>query len=234
MAGEVSGGGGRVLLATVALVVLTAAASASAQTCSPEADTLRVFRNSLRGPGGDPPRWLDEWVTNPFPCGGGGDAPQWIGIRRCAGGHVVAIDLEGLGLEGAAPDLRILAPLQGLRSLSLAGNNLTGAFPDVSPLPALKSFFLARNNLSGEIPDGAFAALRGLQKLDLSDNAFTGRIPSSMATSGRLIDVNLSNNNFSGPVPDGLLRLGANLHVQGEFARHGICGTRKGKICSKD
>nr|CAB3468650.1 unnamed protein product [Digitaria exilis] len=212
MAGEVAGGGGRVLLAAVALVLATAAASAQAQ--SSEAHALRAFRAALQGPGGAPPGELSQWVT---PTGGGpcaGDAPQWNRVKKCAGGRVVALNLEALSLQGAAPDLGLLAPLQGLRSLSLADNDLAGAFPDVSPLPALRSLFLSKNRLSGEISDGAFAALRGLRKLDVSSNGFTGAIPSSIATSSKLLDVNLSNNNFSGPVPDGLLRSGANLHLQ--------------------
>nr|CAB3471083.1 unnamed protein product [Digitaria exilis] len=192
MAGEVVGGGGRVLLAAVALVLATAAASAQAQ--SSEAHALRAFRAALQGPGGAPPGELSQWVT---PTGGGpcaGDAPQWNRVKKCAGGRPAG--------RRAAPDLGLLTPLQGLRSLSLADNDLAGAFPDVSPLPALRSLFLSKNRLSGEISDGAFAALRGHRKLDLSNNGFTGPIPSSIATSSKLLDVNLSNNNFSGPVPE--------------------------------
>jgi hypothetical protein len=202
---------GRLLLAAVSLVLV--AASAQAQS---EADALHAFRAALRGPDGGPPGELSQWDTG-LPCDG--DAQRWDGVKRCAGGRVVVLQLENLRLQGAAPDLRLLAPLGGLRSLSLANNSLAGALPDVSALPALRSLYLSRNRLSGDIPDGAFAALRGLQKLDLSNNAFTGPIPSSIATSAKLKDVNLSNNNFSGPVPEGLQHLGAaKVHVQGEFA----------------
>jgi len=62
-------------------------------------------------------------------------------VKQCINGRVVVLQLEGLQLQGAAPDLALLAPLQGLRSLSLSNNNLTGAFPDVSALPALRFFF---------------------------------------------------------------------------------------------
>jgi hypothetical protein len=130
---------------------------------------------------------------------------------------VAVLQLEGLRLQGAAPDLALLAPLQGLRSLSLSYNSLTGAFPDVSALPALRFFLLYQNRLAGEIPDGAFAALGGLQKLNLSGNAFSGPIPSSIASSSKLLFVDLSNNNFSGPIPEGFWKLGANVHLQGEF-----------------
>ncbi|PUZ59614.1 hypothetical protein GQ55_4G056600 [Panicum hallii var. hallii] len=213
---------GRLLLAAVSLVLVAAAAQAQS-----EADALHAFRAALRGPDGGPPGELSQWDTG-SPCDG--DAQRWDGVKRCAGGRVVVLQLENLRLQGAAPDLRLLAPLGGLRSLSLADNSLAGALPDVSALPALRSLYLSRNRLSGDIPDGAFAALRGLQKLDLSNNAFTGPIPSSIATSAKLKDVNLSNNNFSGPVPEGLQHLGAaKVHVQGNNL---LCGPPVAPPCS--
>nr|CAB3468648.1 unnamed protein product [Digitaria exilis] len=216
------------LLTAVALVVLASATTAAAQAQT-EADVLKAFRAALVGPGGGPPVELDKWVDPQAgpPCSGDG-TQKWVMVKKCSGGRVVNLQLEGLRLQGATPDLRLLAPLQGLRALSLAGNELTGAFPDVSPLPALRSLFLGKNRLSGDIPDGAFAALKGLMKLDLSSNGFTGPIPSSIATSGKLVDVNLANNNFSGPVPDGLQNSGAKLHVEGNKF---ICGTQDGPPC---
>jgi hypothetical protein len=205
------------ILAAAALLLLLAAATTAAAQPS-EADVLRKFLGTLRGPDGGPPRELSQWATTTQPgepCG----TPQWANVRCDDGGRVLVLQLEGLRLQGAAPNLTLLAPLRGLRSLSLAINNLTGAFPDVSALPALKFLFLSRNGLSGEIPDGAFAALRALQRVDLSNNTFSGPIPSSIATSSKLTDVNLAYNNFSGPVPVGLQRLEHDhLHVQGEFA----------------
>ncbi|CAN6220499.1 unnamed protein product [Urochloa humidicola] len=220
-----AGATGRLLLlAAVAALVLLAAALSTAQAPS-EADVLLKFRDTLHGPDGGPPEQLRQWVTHagpPCDIAGGDNTPRWVGVKLCARGHVVVLQLEELGLRGPAPDLSLLAPLVGLRSLGLIGNNLTGAFfPDVSALPALKFLFLSRNGLSGEIPDGAFAALTGLLKLDLSGNDFSGPIPSSIATSARLVDVNLAYNNFSGPVPDGLRPLGPNLHIQGNNL---ICG----------
>jgi len=84
------------------------------------------------------------------------------------------------------------------------------------------SSILYQNRLAGEIPDGAFAALRGLQKLNLAGNAFSGPIPSSIASSAHLLAVDLSNNNFSGPIPEGLRKLGSNVQLQGELVRHGF------------
>uniref|UniRef100_A0ACD5ZF34 Uncharacterized protein n=1 Tax=Avena sativa TaxID=4498 RepID=A0ACD5ZF34_AVESA len=95
-----------------------------------------------------------------------------------------------------------LLALPGLRSLSFANNNLTGPFPaGLSALGMLKLLYLSRNRFSGDIPDGAFAAMRGLMKLFLTDNDFTGRIPGSL-TSPKLLVLQLSKNRFEGPVPD--------------------------------
>ncbi|CAD6335957.1 unnamed protein product [Miscanthus lutarioriparius] len=227
MAGEAAAAAaaGRLLLAA-ALVLAACTVPVAAQAKS-EADVLNEFRAALRGPDGGPPRELNQWATaRGAPCVV--NATQWPGVKRCINGRVVVLKLEGLRLQGAAPDLALLAPLQGLRSLSLSNNSLTGAFPDVSALPALRFLFLYQNRLAGEIPDGAFAALRGLQKVNLSGNAFTGPIPSSIASSGHLLSVDLSNNNFSGPVPEGLRKLGANVQLQGNKL---LCGDLVGTPC---
>uniref|UniRef100_A0A804R6B0 Protein kinase domain-containing protein n=1 Tax=Zea mays TaxID=4577 RepID=A0A804R6B0_MAIZE len=221
---------GRLLLAAAALILAAASSGvtlAAAQAKS-EADVLSEFRATLRGPDpdGGPPAELNQWATGGAPCDG--NATSWPRVRRCVDGRVVVLQLEGLRLQGAAPDLALLAPLRSLRSLSLSNNSLAGAFPDVSPLPALRFLFLWQNRLAGEIPDGAFAALRGLQRVDLSGNEFSGPIPSSIASSARLLSVNLANNNFSGPVPEGLRRLGANVQLQGNKF---LCGDMVGTPC---
>ncbi|CAL5041545.1 unnamed protein product [Urochloa decumbens] len=218
-----AGAAGRLLLLAAAAALI---ALAAAQSQPSETQVLQKFRSTLRGPDGGPPEQLRQWDTG-APCDAD-NTPRWAGVRLCAKGRVVVLQLEALGLRGPALDLSLLAPLVGLRSLSLAQNSLTGALPDVSALPALKFLYLFQNAFSGEIPDGAFAKLRALQKLDLSRNGFSGPIPSSIATSGKLRDVNLANNNFSGPVPDGLRRLGAGLHVQGNKL---VCGVPGGPAC---
>ncbi|TVU08445.1 hypothetical protein EJB05_41850, partial [Eragrostis curvula] len=191
MAGEVTTA--LLLLALMAAVVV---ASGS------EGDALLGFRATLRGPNGGPPAPLNGWVTTPGPCSGGNSL--WYGVRCSeATGRVLVLELEYLGLQGPAPNLSVLAALPGLRSLSLANNNLTRAFPDVSALPGLRMLYLHGNRLAGRIPDDALAPLRrGLQKLYLSGNAFTGPIPSSVTLSPRLLELQLSNNGFEGALPD--------------------------------
>ncbi|KAK3134289.1 hypothetical protein QOZ80_6AG0547320 [Eleusine coracana subsp. coracana] len=193
-----AGAAGRLLLA-----VLLAAAVAGRADGATEAETLLAFRTALRGPGNGPPAPLDHWLNTPGPCpaGGGGNSP-WYGVKcNPDANQVLVLQLEHLGLQGPAPDLAVLAPLQGLRSLSLAHNNLTGAFPDVSKLPALKMLYLSGNRLAGPIPPDAFASLQGLHKLYLFDNAFTGPVPTSITSPG-LLELQLSKNGLEGPLPD--------------------------------
>ncbi|XP_040381339.1 pollen receptor-like kinase 4 [Oryza brachyantha] len=213
MAGEAAAAAVWLLLAAAALSLPAAAAA------GPEAATLLAFREALRGPHGAPPAPLSQWVTTAGPCAGAG-LSLWYGVTcHPQTGRVRGLRLEYLGLQGAAPDLSALAALPGLRALSLANNNLTGAFPDVSMLPALKMLYLSRNKLAGGVPPAAFAHMRGLRKLFLSDNAFTGPIPSSI-TSPRLLVLQLSKNRFDGALPDFVQ---PNLHLV-DFSDNNLSG----------
>ncbi|XP_062224645.1 pollen receptor-like kinase 4 [Phragmites australis] len=163
-----------------------------------EGDVLIAFRDTLRGSDGAPPGPLRSWGT-PGPCRG--NISSWYGVSCHGNGSVQGLQLERLGLAGAAPDLGALAVLPGLRALSLADNALTGAFPNVSALAVLKMLYLSRNRLSGVIPDVTFGPMRGLRKLHLASNDFSGPVPSSI-TSPRLLELSLANNRFDGPLPD--------------------------------
>lgn len=114
---------------------------------------------------------------------------------------MLGLRLEYLGLQGSAPNISALIALTGLRVLSLANNNLTGPFPDVSRLAVLKMFYLSWNKLAGDTPDDAFVPIRGLRKLELSGNAFIGPIPSSIM-SLRLVVLQLARNRFEDPLPN--------------------------------
>ncbi|XP_025878666.2 pollen receptor-like kinase 4 [Oryza sativa Japonica Group] len=165
----------------------------------PEGDVLIAFRETLRGPDGAPPGPLRAWGTPAVPCRG--KASQWFGVSCHGNGSVQGLQLERLGLSGAAPDLGLLAALPGLRVLSLANNAIAGAFPNVSALAMLKMLYLSRNRFSGVVPDGTFHTMRGLRKLHLSSNELSGPIPSSI-TSPRLLELSLAHNQFNGPLPD--------------------------------
>ncbi|XP_044958288.1 pollen receptor-like kinase 4 [Hordeum vulgare subsp. vulgare] len=196
MAGDGAGAAGLLLLAALAALAAAAAAAAS------EGDVLLALRATLRGPSGDrPPAPLDQWVssTGTGPC----QDPVWYAVRCHPGSNkVLGLRLEYLGLQGNAPDMAPLAALPALRVLSFANNNLTGGFPPgLTELPALKMLYLSRNRLTGEIPGDTFAAMMGLRKLFLADNAFSGPIPGSI-TSPKLLVVQLARNRFKGDIPD--------------------------------
>ncbi|XP_062195777.1 probable leucine-rich repeat receptor-like protein kinase At1g68400 [Phragmites australis] len=129
--------------------------------------------------------------ANPGPCG------TWRGVT-CAGGRVTRLVFEGLGLSGAAA-LPVLARLDGLRVLSLKGNNLSGAIPDFSPLAGLKLLFLARNSLSGPIPP-SLGALYRLYRLDLSFNNLSGVVPPELNRLDRLLTLRLDSNQLTGGI----------------------------------
>ncbi|RCV05260.1 hypothetical protein SETIT_1G069000v2 [Setaria italica] len=191
----------RVALAVVvaaAVVLLVSPPRPAAAQGTTEADVLIAFRDTLRGPDGALPGPLRSWGT-PGPCSG--NSSSWYGVSCHGNGTVQGLQLERLGLAGAAPDLSALAVLPGLRALSLADNALTGAFPNVSALGVLKMLYLSRNRLSGVIPEGTFRPMRGLRKLHLGFNEFSGPVPGSI-TSPRLLELSLANNRFEGCLPD--------------------------------
>ncbi|KAL6603698.1 hypothetical protein ACP70R_044059 [Stipagrostis hirtigluma subsp. patula] len=213
--------------ALLAAALVLAAAVAADAAGGTEADVLLAFMATLRVAGGVTPA-LPGWSSSTAPCTGAARKSPWQGVR-CDGQQVYILQLEDLGLQGGAPDLGMLAPLRGLRSLSLAGNNLTGAFPDLIKLPNLKLLYLSRNGLAGEIPDTAFAPVTALQKLHLEENAFAGPIPRSLASLPRLLELDLSDNNFSGPIPEGLRKFDA-ASFKGN---KGLCGPPLGISCTE-
>ncbi|KAH0728039.1 hypothetical protein KY284_003904 [Solanum tuberosum] len=69
--------------------------------------------------------------------------------------------------------------IQGLRSLNLSKNNLTGRIPnDIGDMKVLESVDLSENQLYGQIPQ-SFSSLTTLGYLNLSDNNLSGMIPLS-------------------------------------------------------
>jgi hypothetical protein len=68
---------------------------------------------------------------------------------------------------------------------------------------------LSGNRLRGNIPDSLSNSNHPLlQDLDLSDNQFTGQVPSTLASFGGLLSLNLGSNNLNGLIPSALGNLG--------------------------
>ncbi|KAJ6711288.1 LEUCINE-RICH REPEAT RECEPTOR-LIKE SERINE/THREONINE-PROTEIN KINASE BAM3 [Salix purpurea] len=104
-----------------------------------------------------------------------------------------------------------------LQILDLSSNKLTGTIPqDLCSSNQLRVLILFKNFLFGPIPEGLGACysltkgekmviaprnLLKLGQLDLSNNLFSGPLPSSLSNFSSLQTLLLSGNKFSGPIP---------------------------------
>jgi Leucine-rich repeat (LRR) protein len=90
-----------------------------------------------------------------------------------------------------------------LQTVYLFRNVITGTIPvSWSQLKHLSDIDLSQNQLSGSIGDGLFNGLLNLTSIVLSENAFTGKLPSSMFKAPQLLTVVLAKNCFSTFLPD--------------------------------
>ena len=88
---------------------------------------------------------------------------------------ILLLDLSNNTFHGPFPEQWIGASSYILK-LSLRDNEFTGSFAD-SELPDLQLLYCDRNFLNGSLPP--LATSTNLYALTLSDNAFTGTVPSS-------------------------------------------------------
>uniref|UniRef100_A0A0D3A4P3 Protein kinase domain-containing protein n=2 Tax=Brassica oleracea var. oleracea TaxID=109376 RepID=A0A0D3A4P3_BRAOL len=108
------------------------------------------------------------------------------------------IHLQNNGMLG---NIGPLLPSSGsrIRLLDLSHNRFDGNLPGVlGALTSLQVLNLAANSLSGSLPD----SMVSLSSLDVSQNHFTGPLPSNLSTS--LMAFNVSYNDLSGTVPENL------------------------------
>lgn len=78
--------------------------------------------------------------------------------------------------------------------------------PEVADLPRLRTLELAGNQISGNIPP-ALGQLAELETLDLAHNQLSGRIPAALGDMGSLRSLNLSGNRLYGEIPPELGQL---------------------------
>ena len=109
------------------------------------------------------PNWKNKtnWLT---------DAPldKWYGVDVDVFGRVIAINLNGNGLQGAIPPK--IKELTSLKDLRLAHNQLTDA-TEIGNLTSLTLLMLHYNQLGGNLP------ATGLTSLMLGDTQLRGRLP---------------------------------------------------------
>ncbi|XP_057837314.2 putative leucine-rich repeat receptor-like serine/threonine-protein kinase At2g24130 [Cryptomeria japonica] len=94
-----------------------------------------------------------------------------------------------------------VAGLQNLQFyFNVSSNFLQGSILEMSKMVMVLAIDLSQNNFSGVIPS-ALASCKGLEYLNLSWNAFEGPIPASLADLQSLQYMDLSRNNLSGMIP---------------------------------
>ncbi|KAJ7555322.1 hypothetical protein O6H91_05G130300 [Diphasiastrum complanatum] len=120
----------------------------------------------------------------------------WKGVT-CRRSRVIHLTLANLELHGSA---HVLSSLDQLRILDLTGNSLNDSLPDVSNWQNLKFLYLSQNQFSGGLPNST-SSLGRLLNLDLSNNNLSGEIPASFQHFGHLLSLRLENNMFSGSIP---------------------------------
>ncbi|XBH89026.1 hypothetical protein VPH35_081007 [Triticum aestivum] len=102
----------------------------------------------------------------------------------------------------------VLAGCSALVSLNLSGNHLSGAFLlNITGLASLSYLDLSNNNFSGELPtgSGAFTFVHPcLPSLSLSMNSFSGSLSDSMGELAELKTLDLSSNKLIGAIRSSL------------------------------
>ncbi|KAL3690710.1 hypothetical protein R1sor_004361 [Riccia sorocarpa] len=115
---------------------------------------------------------------------------------------LIELDLSSNSFSGPLPEL---GELESLLHLRLENNEFLGNLSQRFP-PMLQSLELQNNRLTGSMDDTNLFSLGSLQKLDLSENNFTGVLP---ALSGlqNITFLDVSNNGFQGTLPSTLFSL---------------------------
>ncbi|XP_057969375.1 cuscuta receptor 1-like [Malania oleifera] len=116
--------------------------------------------------------------------------------------ELTTIDLSHNNLTGHFPKL-LLENNPGLEYLLLRNNSLVGQFR----FPPTTCFHIdvSDNKLVGEIQSNIGEMLPQTRRLNISKNAFEGRVPSSISNMSGIGLLDMSFNNFSGEVPKELL-----------------------------
>ncbi|VAH96148.1 unnamed protein product [Triticum turgidum subsp. durum] len=125
-----------------------------------------------------------------------GELPSALGNLK----NVFNLNLAHNLLHGSIP--REMGALSKLELLDLSSNNLNGSLEDsLEHCLKLRFLKLNQNNFKGNIP-GELGSLHNLQDLlDLSDNSFSGAIPSILSGLVMLDTLNISHNELTGSIP---------------------------------
>jgi Leucine-rich repeat (LRR) protein len=109
-------------------------------------------------------------------------------------------DISSNNMHGNIPDT-VINWHDGITSLSLNANNLTGTIPPaIAHLVHLTALHLHDNNLEGSIPS-VVGSLNSLSVLTLGGNSLTGKIPSTIGDMTALQRISLNSNMLEGTIP---------------------------------
>ncbi|XP_050218584.1 phytosulfokine receptor 2 [Mercurialis annua] len=129
---------------------------------------------------------------------------QWDGVvcgntsNGSLGGRVTMLILPKMGLKGKIS--RSLSRLDRLNSLDLSCNHLQGELPmEFASLKRLKALDLSYNMLSGQVLR-VLSGLLSLESLNISSNLFNENLRELVGLPNVVV-FNISNNSFTGEVP---------------------------------
>ncbi|MCO5547601.1 hypothetical protein L7F22_001052 [Adiantum nelumboides] len=93
-------------------------------------------------------------------------------------------------------------------TLKVSQAGLSGPFPSgLSKCTSLQGLDLSNNDFSGPLPSNICQQMAYLTTLDLSQNRFSGAIPDNLAYCKYLHELHLQQNQFRGPIPWGIALL---------------------------
>ncbi|XVF89159.1 hypothetical protein PTKIN_Ptkin19aG0107900 [Pterospermum kingtungense] len=141
----------------------------------------------------DPSGFMSNWGSSATFC-------QWHGITCNNFSHVDTLDLSARNLSGKLVSSSIFH-LPFLETLNLSSNQLYGEIPhDIfsSSSSSLRFLNLSNNNFTGPIPS---ASISRLEVLDLSNNMFSGKIPQEIGSFYSLKFLDLGGNVLVGKIP---------------------------------
>uniref|UniRef100_A0A7N0U1Z0 non-specific serine/threonine protein kinase n=1 Tax=Kalanchoe fedtschenkoi TaxID=63787 RepID=A0A7N0U1Z0_KALFE len=113
------------------------------------------------------------------------------------------LSLQHLDLSGnkfAGPVGSGIASCTQLRLLNLSSNQFTGSLPTLAS-KSVESVYLSNNDFSGEIPSTLAQVCGRLLELDISGNALSGTVPASLGSCLMLSYLNVASNNLTGELP---------------------------------
>ena len=131
------------------------------------------------------------------------------------------LELAGNQISGNIPPA--LGRLAELETLDVAHNQLSGWIPaELGDLGSLRSLNLSGNRLYGEIPP-ELGQLTSLELLDLAGNDLTGEIPAELGDLSSLQRLLLRENEFGGRIPGELGQVSGLLVL--DLAESGVAGS---------